>query len=303
MDKSSVLVSICIPTYKRGMILEKTLESIYSQLDKSNFDKVEVIVTDNDPDHENELHISKFIEYDNFHYHKNKSKGFLNSLEALKMGKGTLLKLHNVQMLFKQQSINSILRTVEVYKTDKPTLFFSNGVLKSNSTRRLQSFDDFILALSYQCSWSAGYSLWRKDINIISQKCLDKTFPQTSLLFALNNKAYYIIDDSYYCSMQFVKGKGGYNIFKVFGYDFLDMISTYANSDIIKIRTFEKIRKDLAVYFFPKVIFKNLIFKVERFQTKGFIKYLDRHYSRVCIFVMFVRSLTLFKIYLKDKLR
>lgn len=303
MDKSTILLSICIPTFKRGEILEKTLESIYSQLDITNIDKVEVIVTDNDPEYENEMYISPFKKHNNFNYYKNNSIGFLNSLEALKMGKGSLLKLHNVQMIFKKQSINSILMTIETNKTVKPILFFSNGVLNLNSTKKTQIFDQFIYSLSYQCSWSAGFSLWVKDLDILNLEHLDETFPQTSLLFALNKKSNYIIDDENYCSMQFVKGKGGYNVFKVFGSDFLDMIKTYANNDVIKKNTFEKIRKDLSTYFFPKIILKNIIFKVENFETKNFIKYLDKYYSRISIFKMFISSFFVFKIYLKNKLK
>jgi abequosyltransferase len=303
MDKPTILLSICIPTFKRGEILEKTLESIYSQLDITNIDKVEVIVTDNDPEYENEMHISRFKKHNNFNYHKNNSIGFLNSLEALKMGKGALLKLHNIQMIFKKQSINNILKTIETNKTEKPILFFSNGVLNLNSTKKTQVFDQFIYSLSYQCSWSAGFSLWGNDIDILNLEHLDKTFPQTSLLFALNKKSNYVIDDTNYCSMQFVKGKGGYNVFKVFGSDFLDMIKTYANNDIIKINTFEKIRKDLSTYFFPKIILKNIIFKVENFETKNCIKYLDRYYSRVSMLIMFISSFFVFRIYLKNKFK
>ena len=102
--------------------------------------------------------------------------------------------------------------------------------------------------------------------------------------------------------MQFIKGKGGYNVFKGFASDFLDMIKTYTNNDIIKISTFEKIRKDLSTYFFPKIIFKNIIFKLEKFETKGWIKHLGKYYSRTSILIMFISSFLLFKTYLKKKL-
>ena len=69
MDQAEILLSICIPTFKRGGILVKTLDSIYSQIDESDRDKIEVIVTDNDPEHENELYVYDFKKYSNFHYY------------------------------------------------------------------------------------------------------------------------------------------------------------------------------------------------------------------------------------------
>ena len=301
MDKPTILLSICIPTFKRGVILEKTLESIYSQLDITNIDKVEVIVTDNDPEHENEMHISRFKKHNNFNYHKNNSIGFLNSLEALKMGKGALLKLQNVQFKFKPGSVNQILNIIESNMKLKPVIYFSNGVLNFNKVKKTQIFDQFIYFLSYQCSWSVGFSLWQVDRKILELDNLNSTFPQTSLLFALNKKENYCIDDNDYLLGQFVKGKGGYNVFKVFGSDFLDMIKTYANNDVIKINTFERIRKDLSSYYFPKIILKNIIFKVENFETKNCIKYLDKYYSRISIFKMFISSFLTLKTYFKKK--
>lgn len=299
MDKSTFLLSICIPTFKRGEILEKTLKSIYSQLDSSNIDKVEVIVTDNDPLFEDEIYTSPYKKQPNFNYYKNNSKGFINSLEALKKGKGTFLKLHNSQMVFKKQSIDNILKIIETNKTEKPILYFSNGVLNLNTTIKTQMFNQFIFSLSYQCTWSAGFGLWAKDFDILNLENLDETFPQTSLLFQLNEKSNFIIDDANYCSMQFIKGKGGYNVFKAFGSDFLDMIKTYTNNDVIKINTFEKIRKDLSTYFFPKIILKNIIFRVEKYETKSWIKYLGKYYSGTSILIMSISSFFLIKNYLK----
>lgn len=303
MGEPTILFSICIPTFKRGEILEKTLESIYSQLDITNIYKVEVIVTDNDPEFENEIFISDYKKHPNFNYYKNHSKGFLNSVEALRKGKGALLKLHNVQMIFEKQSINNIIKTIETNKPEKPILFFSNGVLGLNTIKKSQRFDHFIYSLSYQCSWSAGFSLWTEDLDKLSLEYLDETFPQTSLLFSLNKKSNFVIDDTKYCSMQFIKNKGGYNIFEVFGSVFLDLIKTYADTDVIKVKTFEKIRTDLSTYFFPKVILKNMIFGVESFETKNFIKHLNRYYSKASILTMFFKSFFVFKTYFKNKFK
>lgn len=301
MDNANILLSICIPTFKRGKILTKTLESIYSQSNFDNFSNFEVIVTDNDPEYENELYISNFNKYDNFHYFKNNSKGFLNSLEALKKGKGSLLKLHNIQMKFKKGSLNKILRIIKNNLSKKPLLFFSNGVLKINQIQNYNSFNKFIYSLSFQCSWSAGFSLWLNDRKILEANNLNKTFPQTSLIFLYDEKINYVVNDINYFSMQYVSSKGGYNIFEVFGTNFLDMMENYCNEKKIHDRTFEKIKLDLSKYFFPKVIFKNLVLKIENFETKNFIKHLNKHYDKISIIKMILRGLFVFTAYFKNR--
>lgn len=299
MDKSHILLSICIPTFKRGKILTKTLESIYSQSNVHNFSNFEVIVTDNDPEYENELYISNFNKYDNFHYFKNNSKGFLNSLEALKKGKGSLLKLHNIQMKFKKGSLNKILRIIKNNLDKKPLLFFSNGVLRNYQIQNYDKFNKFIYSLSFQCSWSAGFSLWFNDRQILDANNLNKTFPQTSLIFLCDKKLNYVVDDTNYFSMQYVSSKGGYNIFEVFGTNFLDMMEKYFIEKKINYETLEKIKLDLSKYFFPKVIFKNLITRIENFETKNFIQHLNKHYNKISITKMIFRGLFVFTAYFK----
>ena len=206
-------------------------------------------------------------------------------------------------MIFKKQSIEKILKIIEINKDEKPLLYFSNGVLNLKSTKKTQIFNQFIYSLSYQCTWSAGFCLWANDFELLKLENLDETFPQTSILFQLYEKSNYIIDDTNYCSMQFIKDKGGYNVIKAFGSDFLYMMKKYTNDGIIKIDTFEKIRKDLSIYFFPKVILKNIILKVEKFETKNLIKHLNKFYTKFSILKMFISSFFVFRIYLKNKFK
>ena len=92
MDKP--IVSICIPTYGRVEILKNTLDSIFSQCVESA--KFEVCISDNSPTDETEQMLKLyFSDKTNLVYSKSTSEGFINSIEALKLGDGKFLKLHN----------------------------------------------------------------------------------------------------------------------------------------------------------------------------------------------------------------
>ena len=91
---SNILLSICIPTYGRLEILEKTLKSIYADLDDVILETFEVVVSDNDPCKSGLTVVSK-LPYSNLKYFATECEGFLNSFYALKYGKVEFLKLHN----------------------------------------------------------------------------------------------------------------------------------------------------------------------------------------------------------------
>lgn len=95
------IISICIPCYKRVEYVRKTLNSIYLSNDNVDLDEFEVVISDNDPNHDVKNIINE-VYYPNLKYCLTVCEGVMNSYYVLTYGRETLLKLHNSQMLFKK---------------------------------------------------------------------------------------------------------------------------------------------------------------------------------------------------------
>jgi hypothetical protein len=286
------IVSICIPTCKRGVILENTLKSIYNDvnIDLSLF---EVVVSDNDyPFFSDENVIKLYLKFNNFKYIKCNSKGFLNTINVLKNANGDLLKLHNSQLLFNKNSLINIIDITLNAKYNFDQLFFTNGLLGINF-KQFNDFDIFLRHLSYHSSWSGGFTIWKKDFDnlTVNNIIYNTLFPHFTLLSLNRNKQKFIIDDKYYFKMQFVKNKGGYNIFESFCIYYFDILNDLLSKNNITLLTYNKIKYDLLNNFFYKVFFKNIYTKIEKFETKNYNEYLNIHYTKKEIFKMRIKSI------------
>ncbi|RXM42306.1 hypothetical protein [Flavobacterium sp. YO12] len=70
-------------------------------------------------------------------------------------------------------------------------------------------------------------------------------FPHTSLLMMQHSKQKFAIVDKMYFVNQEVSKKGGYNLFRVFAVDYLNIMKLAESNKIISEITFEKIKQDL----------------------------------------------------------
>ncbi len=271
------LLSICIPSFARIDILRNTLNSIYSQIGDVYLEDFEVIVSDNDPSRGSECLIDEFG-YPNFKYYSTTVGGFKNSFEALSSGSGELLKLHNNTMLWLSGSLKIMIDFIKHNIEKKPLVFFTNGIMQSNKTSQFATFDQLIYDLSYYSSWSNGFCIWRVDFIKNKNIQLNEYFPQTSLLFAQYYKNLFISSDYPLFKLQTVPNKGGYNLFEVFGEVYLELIETACGNEYITRKTFNKIKRDLLLGFFPLNYFKTVILQVERYDTQGLKKYLKKYY-------------------------
>ena len=87
----TVLISICIPAYKRVDFLKRLLDSIEIQ----RFRSFEVVVTDDSPDENVQLLCAAFREKFSLHYQRNTSPLGTpeNWNEAIRLAKGKWIKL------------------------------------------------------------------------------------------------------------------------------------------------------------------------------------------------------------------
>lgn len=250
MEMSNLILSICIPTYGRVEILHNTLDSIFSQ--NFNSGLFEVCISDNSPTDETKVMIDKFFfNRENIYYKKSTCEGFLNSIEALKMGKGRFLKLHNNYTMFKEGSLQKIIDFVSAYDDEKTTLFFTFSSVKQDlDCVSYDSFDLFMKSISYFSTWSTSFGIMNKDFQNICSKDFkfDKMFPHTSLLFAMNSNKKFVVNNKNYFDNQDVGQKGGYNLPQTFGTRYIGMCKDLLLENKISEKTYDSIKLGILTF-------------------------------------------------------
>ena len=289
MDKRPYL-SICIPTYQRIEITRNTIKSIYADLDGVDLCDFEVIVSDNDPDESSRVFEQEF-NYENFHYFPTKCEGFLNSYYVLGYGNGEFLKLHNNCDRLLPGILKYQIDVVKINEKEKPVLFFSNGNRNFSGSLKFNSADDFLYSLSYFSSWSGGFGIWKEDYGKIQIKDINKMFPQTSMLFACLNKQKYILDNSKFMEGQLVVKKNGYNPYKVFAIDYLDLVNGIFEKSFISAKTFKKIKTELLRKYLASRFLRTVILRYDKFDHSNIKKHLLKYYGNYGYMKLFLWSL------------
>lgn len=242
-----LIFSICIPTCKRPDILRETLKSIYSQDTQSSL--FEVCISDNsDTDETEELIKNEFGNIANLVYKRSDCKGFFNSIEALKLGKGRFLKLLNDYSVLKENSLEKFITSVRNLKSPESVIFYSMHALRKQKVlQEFGNFNDFLYDISYYSTWSTSFAIWKKDFDCLIQSDIeiDYMYPHTSFLFALTDKKQYIVDDYEYVTNLQPKKKGGYNLVDNFVRIYLTMVEELYHKNYICKKTYLKIKNQI----------------------------------------------------------
>lgn len=288
MKNNKPLLSLCIPTFNRLEILDKTLESIYSDLEGVSLEDFEVVVSDNEPHQSSKSIVAKF-EYNNLHYYPASCEGFLNSYFVLKQGNGLFLKLHNNYTMLRKGTLKSMIDEIKNYENTKPALFYTDGMKQVGKIKTFKTFDSFLNDLSYFSSWSTGFGIWKEDFDSCSDDIeINKYFPQTTLLLTQVNKSEYIINDKLLFENQNIPKKGGYNIFKVFSVDYIELIEQALKKSNITKKTFEKIKSDLLYNYISVRYFKTVIMRMDNFEKTDIKKNLKIYYTETSYYLMVI---------------
>lgn len=241
---NSYLFSICIPTRNRPTILKDTLSSIFqSNVEIGEF---EVVIYDSSDNNHTKDIIESSFKFDNLIYIKGENYGYYNLIEVLKNGNGLFLKLHNDYSVFEEGGLENIKITIKNNLIHKPVIFFTNNILVDKKVnQQLYSFDEFIQNISFFSTWSTSFGIWLSDFENSKNVIFNPMFPHTSLLFSMNYKSVFFIDNYQYLSNSNVQNKGGYNLFKTFAVDFLEMLKNELLDKHITSITYENVKKDL----------------------------------------------------------
>lgn len=285
-----IYLSICIPTYQRIEITRNTIASIYADLEEVDMTEFEVIVSDNDAG-QSSICFKKEFPYENFHYYQTKCEGFLNSFHVLSYGQGVFLKLHNNYTQLKKGTLKYLINEIKSYIGIKPTMYFTNGLLEFNRKKEYTNFNEYMYDLSYFSSWSTGFGIWKDDfLRIVDNVQVDKMFPQTSLFISCREKNKYVLNDNILFLDQKVPRKGGYNPYKVFGIDYLNILNSLCMDGSLEKRVFDKIKTDLLNGYLASRFFKTVIAKMDKFDSADIKKHLSVYYSDIDYYRMIIYS-------------
>jgi abequosyltransferase len=287
-----MLVSICIPTKDRAALLDETIKSIFDEpIDRKLY---EIVVSDNSDDEATLQVVEKYKSLGmNCVYYKNPEKGFYNSIQALLLGNGQFLKLHNDYTKFKPGCFQQLIDLVSSNLDHKPQMLFTDGNLKLGTTLRFSNFDSFLDGSSYWNTWSSAFSIWKDDLHSLpsGKADLNDQFPHTSLLFHNKNKDSYLIDDRNLFENSKVSKKGGYNIFYNFCVLYIEMLISLTNAGVISERTYKSIKSRLAYSFVSSWYCNSVLCKSEfSFDNSNCIKNIVKYYSYFDLFVIVALS-------------
>lgn len=214
---NKILLSICIPTYNRASVLEKTLENLFSN-PEFDFERIEVIVSDNCSMDNTEEIVKKFNAVKYFKNQINiKDENF--SL-ALSYATGRYVRLFNDTLKFRPNSLKFIIDTIDSNTDENKLLFFyKNQFNNFNCSKIIKNKSELVNELSFLTTWIANFGVWKNDFD----KIIDKNrfasyqFAQVDWTYRLleNNKQIKVYFGDFFDVFD-VSKKGGYNVFDVF---------------------------------------------------------------------------------------
>lgn len=235
MGNKKPLLSICIPTYNRGDILNVTLSSLVK--DSAFGEDVEIIISDNaSTDNTHEICNSYVEKYDNIYYYRNSENiKDQNFIRVLSLANGKYIKLFNDTLRFKPEMLEKMLGVIKNTNEAIHLLFFQNTPLHCYKSKRTTTLFSFVNATSLWITWIANVGFWKVDFDKLKDlnKYAELQLMQVDWLLqqaSENEETVIIFDD--YIEVASVSKKGGYNLFKVFVVNYLTILQKYLNTSL-----------------------------------------------------------------------
>jgi acetyltransferase-like isoleucine patch superfamily enzyme len=229
-----MLLSICIPTKNRALVLQQSLQSIVSQDIFKEREDIEIVVCDNASD-DNTADITQ--EFANkfmgrIRYHRNSTDiEDANVEQALLHGQGQFLKLANDSLSWIPGSIEKMIRLVEMTMPLKPILFFLNQSKPTEEViTEVSDIDSFLKIVSFYITWIGSFGIWKTQLDQISDfsRHAKLKLPQVDVILRQMS----ITKTAYVCNLPMFQvistgPKGGYNIAEVFGTNYLAILRQF----------------------------------------------------------------------------
>lgn len=258
MQKSKPLLSICIPTYNRAKLLEKSLKSIIHQ---NRFDEIEVVISDNcSTDRTKQIAEKYTSKYENIKYYRNdKNIKDENFPKVLNLATGCLRKLSNDKIVYVDGAIEKILIMIENCISTKPSIYFLNGSRKTNRNCEVcNSVDEFMKKVSFMITNIGLVALWDEDcqedsICLSTMKNHSESYlgQVPCIIESIKRHKTVMIQNEYLMTSLSVGRKDlSYGLYQVFYKNYMGFIKQYQNERLISDYTCRYLRKDILLNFF-----------------------------------------------------
>lgn len=276
MKNKQPLLSICIPTYNRGDILNETLFNITSDPD---FDEeVEIVISDNGSN-DNTPDIGKKYSktFSNIKYYRNEENiKIKNFYSVLSRGNGKFLKLVNDTASFQPNKLSKLKAVIRESHSKAKSILFASINYYVNDVVSIEVRDQNALLkyLSYNTTWSPNFGIWKDDLQHICQNTDYKTqMPQVDWLYRLVKiKPMILYFDSYF-NIHWTGRKDSYNYMHTFVDVYLNMLRGYRPSLYrFEVEKFRLLFMLSSFYYFMKVS-KNI-----SYNSDGALKIMYKEY-------------------------
>jgi glycosyltransferase involved in cell wall biosynthesis len=267
---SGILLSICIPTFNRAEHLNRTLRSIVKQ--PLFCEKGEVIIADNCSTDDTPHIVGEFLNrYKNIRYYRNETNigADRNFLYLLGLGQGKYLKLHNDRACFHEGTLIKLMEYL--LKANHGVVFIlnENTNLRKKGIIECKAFGEFVQATSYWSTWMNGIILKACEYNNLTDKdrAIGSNLLQTDIMFRmLTSCGSSLIINEKMMYEQEVEVKGGYNLFKVFVSNYLDLYQEYLKAGVLNQDIYNKEKINLFKYFIIQWYIRGILIKDKRYQ-------------------------------------
>lgn len=305
------LLSICIPTYNRGYILQFVLEQYVH--DPEFDDDVEIVISDNCSTDETEYICKSYTQkYQNIRYYRNqKNINDANFYTVLDYGQGEYLKLFNDWTFCVGESLRYMKDKIRENIFDKTPIFFTDSRLFTNRAKEVnvcKNLDEYIQTVSTWVTSNNSFGVWRSQWKDVSNR--DK---YTALKLQQEDWTFQLVVKGGGCiiyNKKLYKNSSverkimtGYNWFEVHMDHYYTIMNPYLLNGLISQKTYKKDKHYLLEHFkreFCYVYFYNYSNKW-RFETKGTCAFLKKYYHGDPYLLWFFIKLPFYYVYMIGK--
>lgn len=218
------ILTLAIPTYNRADVLDKTLERIVS--DPACDERVEIIVSDNCSQDSTRDVVAKYpcVKY----FCNTENIIDANFTKILENSTGHYLKLVNDTVRFNPGKIEEMIDIISATNSmEYNLLFYQNCFVNTDKIVMVNNKEELLKSVSFYTTWSANFGIWKKDFDAFEDKnrYVETRFLQLDWTYRLvsNGKRSKIVFDDFF-TIADLKVKGGYNFYKVFVDNYINLI-------------------------------------------------------------------------------